>query len=55
MADAVYVMYMGGPDSIEAIEPFLYNLFTDREIIDFKIGNFLQSKIAGIIAKKGAK
>lgn len=55
MADAVYVMYMGGPDSIEGIEPFLYNLFTDREIIDFKIGSFLQSKIAGIIAKKRSK
>lgn len=55
MDDAVYVMYMGGPDSIEAVEPFLYNLFTDREIIDFKIGNFLQSKIASIIAKKRSK
>lgn len=55
MADAVYVMYMGGPEKIEDIEPFLYNLFTDREIIDFKIGNFLQSKIASIIAKKRSK
>lgn len=55
MGDAVYVMYMGGPDSIDAIEPFLYNLFTDRDIIDFKIGNFLQSKLAKIIAKKRSK
>jgi len=55
MADAVYVMYMGGPDSIEAIEPFLYNLFTDRDIIDFKIGNFLQSKLARLIASKRSK
>ncbi|MDK2792071.1 MAG: protoporphyrin/coproporphyrin ferrochelatase [Deferribacteres bacterium] len=55
MADAVYVMYMGGPDSIEAIEPFLYNLFTDRDIIDFKIGSFLQSRIAKIIAAKRSK
>lgn len=55
MGDAVYVMYMGGPDSVEAIEPFLYNLFTDRDIIDFKIGNFLQSKLAKIIAKKRSK
>jgi len=55
MADAVYVMYMGGPDSIEAIEPFLYNLFTDRDIIDFKIGNFLQSKLALLIASKRSK
>ncbi|MBC7196644.1 MAG: ferrochelatase [Deferribacterales bacterium] len=55
MADAVYVMYMGGPDSIEAIEPFLYNLFTDRDIIDFKIGSFLQSKLARFIASRRSK
>lgn len=45
-------MYMGGPDSISAIEPFLKNLFSDREIIDFKVGNKLQNFIAGKIAKK---
>lgn len=55
MADAVYVMYMGGPDSIEAIEPFLYNLFNDRDLIDFKIGNFFQSKLARIIASRRSK
>ncbi len=51
-ADFLYVMYMGGPDSLDSIRPFLKNLFSDREIIDFKIGGFLQNKLADIIAKK---
>ena len=52
--DALFMMGMGGPDSIEAIEPFLYNLFCDRDIIDFHVGSFLQIFIAGKIAKKRA-
>ena len=31
---AVVLMNLGGPDSPEAIRPFLYNLFSDRAIID---------------------
>ena len=53
--DALFIMGMGGPDSIEAIEPFLYNLFCDRDIIDFHVGSFLQKFIAKKIAKKRAK
>lgn len=53
--DALFIMGMGGPDSIEAIEPFLYNLFCDRDIIDFHVGSFLQRFIAKKIAKKRAK
>lgn len=53
--DVLFIMGMGGPDSISAIEPFLYNLFSDRDIIDFHVGNFLQKFIAGKIAKKRSK
>ena len=53
--DFLYVMYMGGPDSLDAIEPFLKNLFSDREIIDFKVGDFIQNKLASIIAKRRSK
>ncbi len=53
--DLLYVMYMGGPDSVESIEPFLYNLFTDRDIIDFGIGEFPQKLLAKIISKKRSK
>lgn len=52
--DLLYVMYMGGPDSIEGIEEFLFNLFSDRTIIDFHIGGFLQTFAAKKIAKKRA-
>lgn len=53
--DALFIMGMGGPENIESIEPFLYNLFSDRDIIDFHIGDFLQRFVAKKIAKKRAK
>src|SRR5438046_1517761 len=31
----IVLFQLGGPDSLEAIEPFLYNLFCDPDIIDF--------------------
>ena len=50
---AVLLLQMGGPDSLESVEPFLYNLFSDRDII--KIGPaFLQPFIAKRIVKKRA-
>jgi ferrochelatase len=50
---AVLLLQMGGPDSLEAVEPFLYNLFSDRDII--KIGPaFLQPFIARRIVKRRA-
>jgi ferrochelatase len=48
---AVLLLQMGGPDSLDAIKPFLINLFTDREII--KIGPaWLQPLLARIIVAK---
>lgn len=45
---------MGGPDSLDAIEPFLFNLFSDRDII--RIGPaFLQPTIARFISRRRAK
>lgn len=50
---AVLLLQMGGPDSLESVEPFLYNLFSDRDII--KIGPaFLQPFIARMIVKRRA-
>ena len=50
---ALLLLQMGGPDSIAAVEPFLLNLFNDRDII--KIGPaFLQPFIARRIVKKRA-
>jgi ferrochelatase len=30
---AVVLLNLGGPDSLDSVEPFLYNLFSDRDII----------------------
>ncbi|HWI40052.1 MAG TPA: ferrochelatase, partial [Verrucomicrobiae bacterium] len=50
---AVILLQMGGPDSLEAVQPFLYNLFSDRDII--RIGPaFLQPLIARIISRRRA-
>jgi len=51
---AVLLLQMGGPDSLAAIEPFLYNLFSDRDII--RIGPaFLQPAIARFISRRRSK
>lgn len=50
---AVLLLQMGGPDSLEAVKPFLLNLFSDREII--KIGPaWLQPFIAKMIVSRRA-
>ncbi|MFO7767568.1 MAG: ferrochelatase [bacterium] len=44
----VLLLNMGGPDRIETIKPFLYNLFGDEEIIDLpggKAGQFLLGRL----------
>ncbi len=44
----VILLNLGGPDSIDAVRPFLYNLFSDRDII--RLGPpFLQKPIAALI------
>ncbi len=53
MATGVILLNMGGPDSLEAVRPFLYNLFSDRKIIRLGPG-FLQKPIAWFIARKRA-
>ena len=49
----VVLLNMGGPDSLEAIEPFLYNLFSDHDII--RIPRPIQKPVAKIISKLRAK
>ncbi|BCS55150.1 ferrochelatase [Geobacter sp. SVR] len=48
---AVLLLQMGGPDSLDLIEPFLYSLFSDRDIIRIGPG-FLQPLIARFISRK---
>jgi ferrochelatase len=40
---AIVLFQLGGPDSQAAVEPFLYNLFSDPDIINFP-GSFLARK-----------
>jgi ferrochelatase len=45
----VILLNLGGPDSIQAVRPFLFNLFSDRQII--QLGPpFLQKPLAWLIA-----
>ena len=47
---ALILLNMGGPDAPEAVEPFLYNLFSDRELIQLPLGSVLQKPFARLIA-----
>ena len=49
------LLNLGGPDSLRAVKPFLFNLFSDREII--RLGpSFLQKPIAWLISSlRGGK
>ncbi len=49
----VVLMNMGGPDSLKSVEPFLYNLFSDHDII--QIPKLIQKPVAKIISKLRAK
>ncbi len=44
------LLNMGGPDSLEAVEPFLVNLFSDRDLIHLPLGSLLQKPFAKMIA-----
>jgi protoporphyrin/coproporphyrin ferrochelatase len=48
---AVLLFNLGGPDDLESVEPFLVNLFTDREIIQLPGGPTFQPWVARLIAK----
>jgi ferrochelatase len=48
---AVVLFNLGGPDDLDSVEPFLINLFSDREIIELPLGAALQPAMARLIAK----
>jgi len=47
----VLLFNMGGPGTLDEVEPFLVNLFSDRDIIELPMGAMLQPVVARIIAK----
>ena len=54
---AVVLFNLGGPDSVDAIEPFLFNLFNDKAIIGapqpirWMLARFISSKRTPVAAE----
>jgi protoporphyrin/coproporphyrin ferrochelatase len=48
----VVLFQLGGPDSLEAVEPFLMNLFLDPDIIPLGAAGFLRWPIAKLISSR---
>jgi ferrochelatase len=51
----VVLFQLGGPDSLTSIEPFLYNLFCDPDIIDFPFAKLARKPLAKLISTSRAK
>jgi ferrochelatase len=48
---AIVLFNLGGPDDLASVEPFLVNLFSDREIIELPLGAALQPAFARALAR----
>jgi ferrochelatase len=48
----IVLLNLGGPDSLEAVKPFLYNLFVDPEIINFPLSFLFRKRLAKLISEK---
>jgi len=51
----VVLFQLGGPESLEAIEPFLFNLFCDPDIIDFPFARIGRKPLAKLISTTRAR
>jgi len=49
---AVLLLNMGGPATLDDVDSFLYNLFSDPDIIRLPFSSLLQKPLAWLIAKK---
>jgi ferrochelatase len=47
----VLLFNLGGPATLDDVEPFLVNLFSDRDIIELPLGRALQPAFARVVAK----
>jgi protoporphyrin/coproporphyrin ferrochelatase len=50
----VALLQLGGPDSLGAVEPFLYNLFCDPDIIDLPLAFLFRKSLARLISSRRA-
>jgi protoporphyrin/coproporphyrin ferrochelatase len=51
---AIVLMQLGGPDTLGAVEPFLYNLFCDPDIIDLPLAFLFRKPLARFISSRRA-
>lgn len=47
----ITLLNMGGPENLDAVEPFLVNVFSDRAIIELPLGRLVQPLFARAIAR----
>jgi ferrochelatase len=52
---AIVLFQLGGPDTTSAVEPFLYNLFCDPDIIDFPLAWIARRPLAKFISTRRSK
>ncbi|RPH35146.1 ferrochelatase [bacterium] len=50
----VVLLQLGGPDALESVEPFLYNLFCDPDIIDLPLAFLFRKRLARMISSRRA-
>jgi len=55
MDKGILLLNLGSPSGIEEIEPFLYSLFSDKELIKLPLSFLLQKPLALLISKARAK
>lgn len=48
----IVLLNLGGPDSLDAVEPFLFNLFSDPDIIDFPLAFLFRKRLAKLISSR---
>lgn len=51
---AVLFLNMGGPEKLDDVEPYLYNIFSDRHIIKLPLSFMLQKPLARLISSRRA-
>lgn len=52
---AIVLFNLGGPDSLEAVEPFLFNLFNDPDIIPLPFSRLLRKPFARFVSSRRSK
>src|SRR3990167_4618755 len=46
----IVLFNLGGPDSLDAVKPFLYNLFQDPDLFQFPLNSLVRKPLAYLIA-----